>query len=212
MTPRRAGGEGNATTRARDGIWRDCEAFARFLFNSPVGEVAATIMRSTGATLYEDLLLYKEAGADGSAGWHRDATHWPLTGQQMANVWFTLEAVTSETGALRIVAGSHLDGDDLIGEASIAASDLEAEGRPVVTIETDPGDVVVFHPRALHTGYGSSQDQPRRTFTLRFMGDDVRWRPRRSMYHAWMRDCGLTKGDVLDHPWLPVLGRRAVVV
>jgi ectoine hydroxylase-related dioxygenase (phytanoyl-CoA dioxygenase family) len=192
---------------SRDGIWRECEPFARFLFHSPVGGVAATVMRSSVARLYEDLLLYKEAGAHGEAGWHRDAPHWPLSGQQMLSVWFSLERVTSDTGAMKFVAGSHLDGEELVNAGSISVSESELEQRRILTFEAEPGDVVVFHPRALHTAYGSAPDRPRRTFTLRFLGDDVRWRPRRSMFHAWMRECGLQKGDVLDHPWFPVVGR-----
>ena len=44
---------------------------------------------------------------------------------------------------------------------------------------------VVFHPRALHTAYGSAPDRPRRTFTLRFTGDDV-WRIR-TLHRRWGR-------------------------
>jgi hypothetical protein len=32
------------------------------------------------------------------------------------------------------------------------------------------------------------------------------------MFHAWMRECGLQKGDVLDHPWFPVVGRTQTTV
>jgi ectoine hydroxylase-related dioxygenase (phytanoyl-CoA dioxygenase family) len=205
-------GDASNKVRSRDGIWRDCEPFARFLFHSPVGEAAATFMRSSAARLYEDLLLYKEAGANGEAGWHRDAPHWPLSGGQMSSVWFALEPVTLDTGAMRFVAGSHLDNDELVSAGSIGVSESEFGRRRIVTFEARPGDVVVFHPRALHTAYGSAPDRPRRTFTLRFMGDDVKWRPRRSMFHAWMRECGLQKGDPLDHPWFPVVGRTQPAV
>jgi ectoine hydroxylase-related dioxygenase (phytanoyl-CoA dioxygenase family) len=204
----RMSGEGTGNVRSRDGIWRDCEVFARFLFRSPVGDLASGVMRSSTARLYEDLLLYKAAGSGGQSGWHRDAPHWPLTGNQMASIWFSLESVDSDTGAMRFVAGSHHDADDVVAE-SITAGDSELGSRSVLTLETEPGDVVVFHPRALHTAYGSAPERPRRTFTLRFLGDDVRWRPRRSMFHPWMVDCGLEKGDTLDHPWFPVVRRSA---
>jgi ectoine hydroxylase-related dioxygenase (phytanoyl-CoA dioxygenase family) len=197
---------------SRDGIWRGCETFARFLFHSGIGEVAANAMRSSTARLYEDLLLYKEAGADGASGWHRDSPHWPMSGQQMCSVWLSLESVTSETGAMKFIAGSHLDDDEVAKAASLGVNDSELDPSRVITIEAEPGDAVVFHPRALHTAYGSAPDRPRRTFTLRFMGDDVRWRPRRSIFHPWMRECGLQKGDVLDHPWFPVVGKSAVLV
>ena len=204
----RMGDARTRTTRSRDGMWRECEPFARFLFDSPVGDTAAAFMRSATARLYEDLLLYREAGAEGSASWHRDAPYWPLRGWQLASVWFSLETVTRASGAMRFVARSHLDDDELATAGSVPES--EAEQRRVVLVEAEPGDVVVFHPRALHTAYGSAPDRPRRTFTLRFTGDDVRFRPRRSMYHAWMRDCGLQDGDALDHPWFPVVGRSSV--
>jgi ectoine hydroxylase-related dioxygenase (phytanoyl-CoA dioxygenase family) len=202
-------GAADGKIRSRDGIWRDCESFARFLFLSPVGELASTVMRSTKARLYEDLLLYKEAGASGEVGWHRDAPHWPLTGVQMSSIWFSLETVASDSGAMKFVIGSHRDNDEE-AQSSMSVRESELGARHVLTVEAEPGDVVVFHPRALHTAYGSAPDRPRRTFTLRFMGDDVRWRPRRSIFHPWMRECGLQKGDVLDHPWFPVVGRSPV--
>ena len=208
----RMAGRGSGQVRQLDGIWRGFEAFARFLFHSPVGAVAAEVMRSSTARLYEDLLLYKDAGADGSAGWHRDSPYWPLSGSQLSSVWFSLETVTSCTGAMKFVAGSHLDGDDLIDPASPSISPEDLARRRVITTELEPGDVVAFHPRVLHTGYGSAPDRPRRTFTLRFMGDDIRWRPRRLFFHPWMSQCGLQKGDVLDHPWFPVVRRPSVPV
>jgi len=93
------------TTRSRDGMWRDCEAFARFLFHSPVGEGAATVMRSSTARLYEDLLLYQEAGDDGAAGWHRDAPHWPLTGHRVTSWSSTPGRFTRHTARCRTGRG-----------------------------------------------------------------------------------------------------------
>ena len=76
-------------------------------------------MRWSAARLYEDLLLYKAAGANGAAGWHRDAPLWPLSGRQMSSIWFSLETVTGDTGAMKFVAGSHLDDDEVVQAASI---------------------------------------------------------------------------------------------
>jgi ectoine hydroxylase-related dioxygenase (phytanoyl-CoA dioxygenase family) len=160
-------------------------------------------MRSRTARLYEDLLLYREAGAEASSSWHRDATYWPLRGHQLSSVWFSLESVTRETGGMRFVAASHLDPDEV---ATAPFPDVDADPRlRVIVIETEPGDAILFHPRILHTAYGSAPDRPRRTFTIRFTGDDVRWRPRRAFFHPWMSDCGLQKGDVLDHPGFPLV-------
>lgn len=81
----------------------------------------------------------------------------------------------------------------------------ESWQRPIVIIEAVPGDCVVFHPRILHTARGAAPHRPRRSFTIRFAGDDIRRRARRSFYHAWMAECDLRKGDPLNHPWFPAL-------
>jgi ectoine hydroxylase-related dioxygenase (phytanoyl-CoA dioxygenase family) len=121
--------------------------------------------------------------------------------QTLVDVWLCLEPVTAQTGAIRVVRGSQLDDDETARVGKVP----EIDSDRVAIVETQPGDVVAFHPRALHTGYGSSPDRPRRTFTIRFMGDDVRWRPRREYFHEWMRDCGLAKGAPPDHAGFPVV-------
>ena len=184
-------------------MWRHFEPFARFLFDSPVGKLAAGLMRSGPARLYEDILLYKAEQTPGT-DWHRDAPHWPVTGHQLSSIWFSLEPVTAATGAMSFVVGSQRDPDELVSTASIYAGG-EIQERPTVTFGAEPGDVIAFHPRVLHSTSATASALPRRSFTLRFTGDDVRWRPRRSVYHEWMRDCGLQKGDRLDHPWFPVV-------
>ena len=196
----------DTTKRMDDGMWRDVEPFARFLFESPIGAAAAAAMGSSTARLYEDLLLVEEAGAEGAPGWHRDSPYWPLSGSQLASVWFSLDPVTRDTGAMRFVTGSHLDGDERVSWDVVTVPESEIEERPVKVFEAEAGDAVVFHPRALHSAYGSAPEHPRWTFTIRFMGDDVRWKPRKG-FHAWMRHCGLKEGDVPDHPWLPLVAR-----
>src|SRR5438270_178638 len=57
---------------------------------------------------------------------------------------------------------------------------------PVTVIETDPGDVVFFHPTCLHQGWGKPVGGPRRTITVRLFGDDVGWHRKQCVYHQWM--------------------------
>jgi ectoine hydroxylase-related dioxygenase (phytanoyl-CoA dioxygenase family) len=193
------------TIRQCDSMWRESAPFTRFLFQSPIGPLAASVMGSRQVRLYEDLMIYTEAGAVTMARWHRDEPMWPLRGSQICSVWFSLEPVDADTGAMRFVLGSHRDPAD--PSRSLPSADLAPQGDAdrLLVVPTDPGDAVVFHPRIRHTAYGSAADRPRRSFTVRFVGDDVRWRPRRAMYHPWMYDCGLVEGDVLDHPWFPVV-------
>jgi ectoine hydroxylase-related dioxygenase (phytanoyl-CoA dioxygenase family) len=104
------------------GLWRIDPTFARFLFRSPVARLAAEATGSRTARLFEDLLLYTESAAPG-APWHRDAPHWPVSGHQLASTWFSLEPTTADAGALRFVAGSHRDGDDVRDEGLLPEFD-----------------------------------------------------------------------------------------
>lgn len=185
-----------------DGMWRDNDAFRAFLFESPLAQASAAVCRSSQVRLYEDLFQYRAPEITGEAGWHRDSIYWPVTGEQLVNAWFPLEDVTAETGAIRFVVGSHLD-DDAVAKAPLDPADPTG-GREVTVIEADAGDVVLFHPRALHTGLGTNPDRPRRTFTIRFLGDDVRWLAKKAYYHEWMANTGLETGDLIDHPGFPV--------
>jgi len=64
---------------------------------------------------------------------------------------------------------------------------------------------VAFHPRTIHCAYGSDPDHARRTFTIRFLGEDVRWLPRNRMFHPWMREPTLKKGDPVVAEGFPVV-------
>jgi ectoine hydroxylase-related dioxygenase (phytanoyl-CoA dioxygenase family) len=202
----RLGGAAASTSRASDGMWRRNDAFARFLHASPVATAAGDVMGSATVRLYEDLFLYTDPGVPG-ANWHRDAPHWPVMGTQLSSIWFTLEPVTLETGALHFVTGSHVDDDETVAAEQMvgALGDDRAATAAIVGFETEPGDAIAFHPRILHRAVGTSPDHPRRTFTIRFTGDDIRWRPRSSYFHPWMRDAGFARGSQLDHPWFPML-------
>jgi ectoine hydroxylase-related dioxygenase (phytanoyl-CoA dioxygenase family) len=194
-------------TLQADEMWRDDEDFRSFLFDSPLGRACSDVVESSQVRLYEDLFQWRAADVSGAPGWHRDSPFWPVSGQQLVNAWFALEAVTAQTGAIRFVAGSHLD-DDATAKAPLDPAD-PTDGRPVEVVEAEPGDVVLFHPRALHTGQGTNREHPRRTFTIRFLGDDVRWHTKKSYYHPWMGQAGLAEGDVLDHPGFPVVWAAA---
>ena len=206
MTSTKPGGPRDALQT--DGMWQDDSGFRTFLFDSPLSAASADVAESSQVRLYEDLFQYRGPTSSGKPGWHRDSTYWPVRGHQLVNAWFSLEPVDSETGAIRFVRASHLDDD------SVALAPLDPEdptgGRQVEIVETEPGDVVLFHPRCLHTGQGVSRERARRTFTIRFLGDDVRWHEKKSYFHAWMNHTGLHEGDVVDHPGFPVTWSASV--
>jgi hypothetical protein len=59
---------GQSQSRESNGMWRWCEPFARLLFDSPIGMVAADAMGSRTVRLYEDLFLYTDPVRKALAG------------------------------------------------------------------------------------------------------------------------------------------------
>ena len=194
----------------------------RFLRESPAARVAAEAIGSKYAQLYEDLLIYKAAGTAAPTPWHQDEPQWPVSGFKMASTWFSLEATTPETGALQFLAGSHKGPlyvpylpdwqmENLKIDRHLFAAEPMPEVDPVRdadrirSFSTEPGDVILFHPRTIHAAFGNHSARPRRTFTIRFLGDDIRWQPKACVYHAWLRDIDLPAGGLLEHERFPML-------
>jgi len=198
-------------------------AIRRLMDQSPIAPAAAALLRSRTVRSYEDVLIYVEEGWEDRGGSHQDSPTWPLKGSQFANIWFSLEKVTADTGSLRVVPGSHRGpfyepvhlGEDRLKDfehdrylftgGPTPDVDADPERFPVTVVETDPGDVVIFHPTCLHQGWGTPIGGPRRTITIRLFGDDVGWHRKQCVYHAWMRDAPWADGEVPDDPRLPLI-------
>ena len=78
------------------------------------------------------------------------------------------------------------------------------------SFEVHAGDVLFFHPRVLHAAFGSAPTHARRTFSIRFLGEDVRWLPKQSVYHEWLKTVWLRAGDRISGERFPPLWPRRV--
>ncbi len=122
---------------------------------------------------------YNYLGSDGnfyvgSTGWHSD-TDWsgkhrgkpPRTFYKLA---FYLDPVNATSGALRVIPGSHRYGDSFAEELQKALQQpqdtlgLTGDQVPATTLESNPGDVVIFNQANKHSSWGGSNR--RRMFTI----------------------------------------------
>jgi len=54
--------------------------------------------------------IIKEAGAASHVSWHQDLTYWGLSHDDQVSMWLALSPATVETGCMRMLPGSHLEG------------------------------------------------------------------------------------------------------
>jgi ectoine hydroxylase-related dioxygenase (phytanoyl-CoA dioxygenase family) len=190
------------------------EPFRRFITEGPLAQVAAEILGASRIDVYDEHLLLKEPGAPAPTYWHHDMPYFSIEGYDLASIWFALDPVTEETGALRFAKGSHKWGKLYrpvrIGENKpvdafnrdvlidrVPDIDADPETYPTVLLEVDPGDIVVFHGLTLHASGGNKRtDLPRRAVSYRFAGDDIRWKNRADAPLVFER--ALNDGDPLS--------------
>jgi ectoine hydroxylase-related dioxygenase (phytanoyl-CoA dioxygenase family) len=137
-------------------------------------------------------------------------------------MWITLEPVAGEE-ALEFIPGSHLgplyNGANFDAEEESAPfyerSDMprlpnieaEREKWNIVSWPVEPGDVLVLHPSLLHGGAQMHEGGRRRTMSIRFFGDDVRYveRPGQPSPPFFGVSERLKPGDLLRHPHFPLI-------
>ena len=103
----------------------------------------------------------------GDTGWHSDGWHTTVLHIKIA---FYLDPLTRDTGALRVIPGSHRIGDQFANglqeRISRSPQHWGVAGRdvPALALETTPGDLVVFNHNTKHAAFGGGTH--RRMFTI----------------------------------------------
>lgn len=169
--------------------WQQVPDFEAVIRGSALAEAAAQLMRSREVRLFHDHILVKEAGATAKTPWHQDQPFYCVDGAQTVSFWVPLDHVQRES-TLEFVAGSHagawfmprsfFSGDTMVFEEGsleeVPDVEAEREAFDILGWELEPGDAVAFNMLTLHAAAGSPTR--RRAFSLRLLGDDVRFAPR----------------------------------
>ena len=203
--------------------WQRIPEFHRFVTESNAAQLAAQIMRSDSAQFFHDHVLVKEPNTPKPTPWHQDAPYYFADGTQTVSFWLPLDAI-SKTETLRLVAGSHrwpkpvlpvkwLDDADFYSTENdqyMTLPDLDSAacGETILEWNMQPGDAVLFDFRTVHGARGNLQNQRRRAFSMRWVGDDGHYceRPGRTSPPYTGHD--MSDGQKLREDWFPVLWPR----
>lgn len=216
-----AGGEDAPAFAGGVDHWRLDETFRSFSVRSPLAPIVARLLGSESAWLWEDSVLVKEPGSPYPTYFHTDASYFHLEGDQVCTTLVPLDAATPETGVVRWVRGSHRDGieyrpnlfvteDPIPGTVGELVPDVlgtpELADR-LVTFDVEPGDVTVHHARTLHGAPPNSSTRRRRAISVRYCGDDVRYRHKPGLPGRPGLD-QVVDGDPVGEPWCPQVWPR----
>jgi ectoine hydroxylase-related dioxygenase (phytanoyl-CoA dioxygenase family) len=200
--------------------------YQMLLRDSPIVDVVADLLGTENLWQFYEQIFIKQASevVAKRTPWHQDTTYWITGGTQLAGFWITLDP-TLAAESLEFVRGSH-KGPTYAGTAfdpndettrfqpdqdMPTLPDIEADRTAwnILSFDTKPGDVVMFHPGMLHGGGAAIGGSPRRTLSVRFFGDDVTYQERSIPAPSYPGiSARLSPGDPLRGSWFPQLYPR----
>lgn len=208
------GPRGNSSFQADVNSWLTHDDVRDFVLYGPSAHIAQQAFGSERVTFYYDQIFVKDKLSPLPTPWHHDLTFWPMSGDQIASLWTSVDPVDASSSALEFVAGSHrwpqrfraigLDGTDLTtGVQMDELPDIDADrGRfNILSWEVEPGDALLFHGLTVHGARGNrSKQNKRRAITTRWCGDDIVYQPT-SQTEIYRHD--LRAGDPFSAPIFP---------
>ncbi len=199
--------------------WNRISEYRDFIFKSPAADIGRQLMGSKRVRLFHEHVLVKEPSAGVPTPWHQDQPYYCVDGQETVSLWIPLDHVPRDR-TLEFVAGSHKWGKYFRPERFDKTPLNENDGLEevpdinnnrntfnVVGWALEPGDAVAFNYKTLHGApANNSETDLRRAFSLRLLGDDVRFARREGVKTSPpFRDVKLVHGAVMDAPEFPVL-------
>lgn len=203
--------------------WTYNDKIRRLALESPLASIAGALFGAEKVNFYDDQVLLKEGGAKEYTAFHTDEPYYHLSGEQVCAIWVSSDSVGEDNSPMRYVRGSHLwgtyfapntfvsqdlmyEGDDLVRLPDIEGNESDYD---IVTITSEPGDVIVHHSNLIH-GSKSNYDttKARAAASMRYTGDDVRYCFHASAPPQPHHHHDLSDGDEIDSAQFPVVWRR----
>jgi len=167
--------------------WRS-EPYRRVLSETPMAAIARKLFGAKDVWFFNEQLFWKEGGQVPRTPWHQDTTYFKFDGPDQAVFWISLDPL-DQAAVLEVVRGSHkgpvYDGISSGAEGGRTRFYDDADLPPLPDIEGErgawdivswpfePGDLLIFHPRALHGGGPAIPGMRRRSLTIRVCGPDT---------------------------------------
>lgn len=131
--------------------------------------------------LYNATYIIKEPHTDAHVSWHQDLTYWGLSHDDQVAVWLALSPATRESGCMRMVPKSHLngqiehhltdDGNNVLFQGQTVKGVTEAEA---VYCELQPGQASFHHGWTLHASMPNISDDRRIGLNINYFAPHVR--------------------------------------
>ena len=200
--------------------WQRIPEFKNFAKNSPAAQIVAEATGSKSIQLFHEHIFVKNPGTAKETPWHQDMPYYCVDGNDTGSFWIPLDSVTKEN-SLQVLLGSHKfpklirptkwsndkpwykDNDNFMD-----MTDISKIENNILSSEMNIGDAILFNFKVLHSSSGNTAKIPRRAFSMRFIGDDVKYIDRGGETSPPFKGIDLNNGDKMREDWFPVIWRN----
>ena len=200
--------------------WHRIPEFLRFVKESPAAQIVAEATNSKSIQVFHDHIFVKDPDTNKPTPWHQDMPYYCVDGEDTGSYWIPLDEVSKEN-TLKIILGSHKwsklvqptkwsnDKPWYKNETDFMdMPDIESIKNEIMVPDLKLGDAILFNFKTVHGAPGNNTKNQRRAFSMRFIGDDVRYINREGETSPPFAGINLKVGDTLRTDWFPVVWSR----
>ena len=195
--------------------WERIEEFKDCIFNSPAAQIVAEATNSKSVQIFHEHIFIKEPGTQKETPWHQDMPYYCVDGTDTGSFWIPLDEVDKENN-LKLILGSHKwqklirptkwSNNQSWYQDDSSFMDLpssEEFEKNILIPELKLGDAVLFNFKTVHGSTGNNTSKSRRAFSMRFIGDDIKYIDRGGPTSPPFDGINLKTGDVMREDWFP---------
>ena len=195
--------------------WQRISEFKDCIFYSKAAQIVAEATSSKSSQIFHDHIFIKEPGTIKETPWHQDMPYYCVDGNDTGSFWIPLDEVNQKNN-LQLIIGSHKwrrlvrptkwstnqswYKDDTLFMDLPSSEEFE---KNILIPEVSLGDAVLFNFKTLHGSTGNNTLKSRRAFSMRFIGDDVKYIDRGEATSPPFDGINLKNGDLMREDWFP---------
>tara|TARA_B100000780_G_C21068741_1_gene429917 strand:- start:327 stop:1139 length:813 start_codon:yes stop_codon:yes gene_type:complete len=204
--------------------WKRIDEFRDCIFNSPGAQIVAEATSSKLIKIFHDHIFIKEAETNKKTPWHQDMPYYCVDGNDTGSFWIPLDNVDKENN-LKLILKSHkwpklvrptkwFNNEPWYKDETsfMDLPKIEDFQKSILIPELNLGDAVLFNFKIVHSSSGNSTSESRRAFSMRFIGDDVRYIDRGGATSPPFERINLKSGDFMREDWFPKIFNKQYIL
>ena len=195
--------------------WQRITEFKECIFKSPAAQIISEATGSKSVQLFHEHIFIKDAGTQKETPFHQDMPYYCIDGNQTGSFWIPLDKVEKNNN-LKLILRSHhwpklikptkwsnnnswySENDDFM-----EMPDIKKIEKDIFVPDLEIGDAVLFNFKIVHGSDANLTSSQRRAFSMRFIGDDVKFLKRNGPTSPPFDGINLMNGDKLRADWFP---------